>query len=79
MLKIMRLICSVSFACLVTVSVFPQSAKPFSWSLGLQNVKTGELVSFLAPVQSSTGETYRLIINTGIDCFAYVIYESPNG
>jgi len=51
----------------------------FSWTMGLQNVKSGELVSFSAPVQSWTGEQFRLIISPGTDCYAYVIYEGSDG
>ena len=50
-----------------------------SWSLALQSVKTGDLVSFSAPVQSMTGEQFRLVINANAACYAYVIYESPDG
>ena len=65
------------------LAVLPASAQQqrgsFNWSLGLQNAKTGELISFSAPVQSSTGDQYRLVINPGTACYAYVLYESPNG
>ena len=61
------------------VLVFAQQGKSLSWSLGLQNVKTGDLVSFAALVQSWTGEQFRLVINPAVECFAYVIYQSPSG
>ena len=56
-----------------------QQGGSFNWSLGLQNVKTSDLVSFSAPVQSSTGEQYRLVINPETSFYCYVIYESPDG
>jgi len=61
------------------VLTFAQQSKSFSWSLGLQNVRTGDLVSYSAPVQSWTGEQFRLAINPGVECYVYVIYQSPNG
>jgi len=61
------------------VSVFAQQGKSLNWSLGLQNVKTGDLVSFSAPVQSWSGEQFRFVINPSAGCYAYVIYESPKG
>ena len=79
MSKTARLFCCGLLVCLVTVSAFAQRTRPFSWSLGLQNVKSGDLVPFSAPIQSHTGEQYRIVITPGIGCFAYVIYESPNG
>jgi len=51
----------------------------FSWSMGLQNVRSGEMVPFSAPVAASTGEQFRLVISSEAECFAYVIYESPDG
>ncbi|MCL2066709.1 MAG: hypothetical protein FWG99_04515 [Treponema sp.] len=77
MLKI-KFFCSF-FIALCAVSVFAQQNRTLNWSLGLQNVKTGELVSFSAPVQCRTGEQYRLIINPGAECFVYVIYQSSRG
>ena len=79
MSKTARLFCCGLLVCLVTVSGFAQRARPFSWSLGLQNVKSGSLVPFSAPIQSYTGEQFRLVITPGTECFAYVIYESPGG
>lgn len=64
---------------LVSVSIFAQQSKPFSWSLALQNVKSGETVPFSAPVQSWTGEQFRLVINPGTGCYCYVVYESSTG
>ena len=51
----------------------------FNWSLGLQNVRTGDLISFNAPVQSFTGEKFRLVITPFTECYFYVVYESPGG
>ena len=78
MRKMTRLFCYGLLFCLA-VSVFAQQNRPFNWSLGLLNVKSGELVSFSAPVRTWTGEQFRLIISPGAGCFAYVIYESPSG
>ena len=73
-----RLILVLFFVfCLAAVSA--QQGSSLSWSMGLQNVRTGDLVSFSAPVQSWTGEQFRLIIDTGTDCYCYVIIESPSG
>jgi len=52
--------------------------KPFKWSLALQNVKTGELVPFSAPIKSETGGQFRLIISPESSCYAYVVAESSN-
>ena len=54
-----------------------QQNKPLNWSLALMNVRTGDLIPFSAPVQSWTGEKFRLIIDPDTDCFFYVIAESP--
>ena len=56
-----------------------QSDKPFSWSMGLQDSKTKNLVPFSAPVESSTGSSYLLYIKPDSDCFAYLIYEGSDG
>ena len=61
------------------VSVFAQQGKSLSWSLALQNVRTGDMIAFSAPVQSWTGEQFRFVITPEAGCFAYVIYESPGG
>jgi len=50
--------------------------KPFNWTLALLNVKTGETLPFSAPIQSGTGEQFRVILNPDSACFAYVIAES---
>ena len=68
----------VVFFFIFTVSVSAQQ-NPVSWSLGLQNYKTGEMVSFNAPVQSLTGEQFRLVIRPDADCYCYIVYESPDG
>jgi len=62
-----------------SVPMFAQQGKSLNWSLALQNVKSGDLVSFSAPVQSWTGEQFRLVINPVAPCFAYLVYESPGG
>ena len=60
-------------------SVFAQQKDAFTWRMGLQNCKTGDLVSFSAPVQSRTGEQFIIQINPDNGCFVYVIYQSPGG
>ena len=55
-----------------------QQDKTFTWSMALQNVGKDEVVPFSAPVKSTTGEKYRLIINTETDCYCYVIAETAN-
>ena len=60
-------------------SIFAQSNKSFSWTMGLQNMRTGELVPFSAPVQSWTGEQFRLVIETQTQAYCYVIAESAAG
>ena len=52
---------------------------PFSWTMGLQNAKTGELIPFSVPVSSWNGEQYRLVIEPSRDCYCYVVAESPDG
>ena len=64
---------------LCPVVVSAQQNQSFSWSMALQNVKTGDLVSFSAPIQSWTGEQFRLVIHPAAGCFAYVVYEGPDG
>ena len=70
---------------LLVVSLFPLSAggqkenAPFSWTMGLQNAKTGELIPFSAPVSSWNGEQFRLVIEPSRDCYCYIIAESPDG
>ncbi|MCL2318677.1 MAG: hypothetical protein FWC45_01225 [Treponema sp.] len=61
----------------VAASAQQAQAKPFTWSLALQNVKTGDMIAFSSPVQSWTGEQFRIIIEPDAACFAYVIYEGP--
>jgi len=56
-----------------------RQGKALDWSLGLQNVKTGDLVAFSAPVNAATGEKYRLVIIPEARCYCYVVYESPDG
>jgi len=56
-----------------------QQGKSLKWSLGLQNIKTGEMVSCALPVQSKTGDHYRLMVQASSKCFLYVIYESADG
>ena len=50
--------------------------KAFNWTLALQNFKTGETLPFSGPVQSWTGEQFRLVLSPDTPCFAYVIIES---
>ena len=65
--------------CVFALQAGSQPEKTFSWNLGLQNVKSGEMIPFSAPVKSWTGEQFRLVIESGTNCFCYVIAESPNG
>jgi len=65
--------------CLAVIPVQAQQGKSLDWSLALQNVKSGELLPFTAPINSFTGEKFRLQIHPTAACFAYVIYESPTG
>jgi len=62
-----------------TAGVFAQQTGSVTWTLALQNFRTNEMVSFSAPVQSWTGEQFRLVVNPSAACFCYVIYESPDG
>ena len=48
------------------------------WKMGLQNVKTKEMVPFSAPVQSRTGEKFRLVIKPEANCYCYIVAESSN-
>jgi len=50
-----------------------------NWSLGLLHVQSGDMLQFISPVQSSTGEKFRIVISPESTCFAYVVYESPHG
>ena len=55
----------------------PQVKKnTLTWSLGLRNEKTMKLVPFYAPVQSYTGESFRVLAKPETDCFLYIIAES---
>ena len=65
--------------CFAAVSLFAQQNRPISWTMALQNVKTGELVTFSAPVQSFSGEQFRIIISPSAACFCYIVAESPDG
>jgi len=63
----------------LTVQVFAQQEKSFKWSMALQNFKTGESIPFDAPIQSLTGEQFRLIVKVSAKSFLYVIAESHDG
>jgi len=65
--------------CLAVIPAQAQQGKALNWSLALQNVKSGDLLPFSAPVRSFTGEQFRLQIIPSASCYAYVIYESPSG
>ena len=54
-----------------------QQSKPFGWSLALQNMKSSDLVPFSAPIQSWTGEQFRIVINPESAIYCYVVVESP--
>ena len=56
-----------------------QQEKAFSWTMALQNVKTGDLIPFSAPIESWNGEQFRLVIDSGMDFYCYVIAEGPGG
>jgi len=73
-----KLFILVLFAVILFISAggAEKQAKPFNWTMALQNVKTGETMPFSAPVQAGTGEQFRLILNPETACFAYVIAES---
>jgi len=62
--------------CITIGHVLAQQNSSLSWSLALQNSKTGEMVTFSAPVQSRTGEQFQLIIRPNSGCYCYVIAES---
>ena len=79
MFKISRFIFFSFLICLCPVLNFAQQNKSFRWSLGLQNVRTADLVSFSAPVRSTTGERFRVVINPEKDCYCYIIAETPGG
>ena len=65
--------------CLTSGTVFAQQGNSFSWSMGLEDCKTGGLIPFSSPIQSRTGEQYVIQISADDECFVYVIYESPRG
>lgn len=65
--------------CLAAFPVSAQQNKSFSWSMALQNIKSGDLLPLSAPISSFTGEKFRLQINPTSECYAYVIYEGPSG
>ena len=64
---------------MAAVQIPAQQNKSINWSLALQDIKTGEMVPFSAPVMSSTGEQYKLVVQPEAACFCYVIAESPDG
>ena len=76
--KMRFLICFLLIICLASVQVFAQG-KNLKWNLAFLNVKTGKAVPFSAPIQSGTGEQYRLIVQPGAKCFVYIIAEDPEG
>ena len=55
------------------------SNKTFAWSMALQNIKTGELLPLSAPIKSSTGDKFRLLIKPSAGCYCYVIAEDSSG
>jgi len=79
MTKKLRLFFLGLLFCFGIVSVMAQQDRTFSWTLGLQYDKTGELVSFTAPVKSSTGERFIIVINPTVNCHCYIVVESMNG
>ena len=64
---------------MAAVSVFAEKNRSLDWSLALQNLKSGEMLPFYAPVKSSIGERYRLVIAPETDCFYYIIVEDASG
>jgi len=72
-------ICFTLLICFAAVlAPAQQQGRTFRWSMALLNAKNGESVPFGEPVQSQTGEQFRLIINTAARSFLYVIAESAN-
>ena len=62
------------------VPLFSQEDRTFFWSMCLQNIRTTEFMPFFAPVQSSTGERFYLIMRFQHECYCYIISEnSPTG
>jgi len=53
-----------------------QQGKTFTWTIALENIKSGDMVPFSAPVQAKRGEEFCLVINPNAGCFCYVIAES---
>ena len=66
------------FFCLITVSIFAQQRNPVKWTLALQELKSGDLISFSSPVRSNTGAEFRLVINPDAACYCYVVVQSSN-
>jgi hypothetical protein len=66
----------LSFIFFVAAGGSEAANKNFTWSMALQNVRTGELLPFSAPVQSATGERFRILIQPAEACYCYVIAES---
>ena len=80
MQRILRFFCCFFLIYCGTGLLFAQQEdKSFSWTLALQNMRTGELVPFSAPVQSWNGEQFRLVVKPGAGCFCYIVAESPSG
>ncbi|MCL2128406.1 MAG: hypothetical protein FWH38_09140 [Treponema sp.] len=72
------LILAVPVFCIAAAAA-PAQGKSLNWNMGLLNIKSGEMVPFSAPVQSWTGEQFRIVIEPRAACFGYVVAESSEG
>lgn len=63
--------------CFAAVQLMAQDNQ-VTWSMALQNNKTGEAVSFNDSVKSRTGEQFQLTIMPDTDCYCYVVAQSSN-
>jgi len=74
-----RYVCLLVFLCLIAAQVSAQQSGNVTWTMALLNARTNESIPFSAPVQSRTGERFRLVIQAEADSFCYIIAESPTG
>jgi len=70
--------CMALFFCLAAVQVAAQQNSSFNLTMSLQNVKTKEAIVFTGPIQSTTGEQFRLAIQPSAASYIYVIAESES-
>ena len=78
-LKAVVTVILIGLSLFLYVAAGSSEKRSFNWSMVLLDVKTGTPVSFSAPVQSSAGEKFCLIIKTDADCFCYVVVENSGG